>query len=301
MKLFLHIGAHKTGTSLVQRYLADHAKLIHANRLDFTRRSTTDGYFGWGEPSFLEENVVRLMKVLDGPRRLLFPTYIASHEDTLGPPFVPGKPGLYPQAAESARTLQKLLGKYRPTVIYYIRSQEQFLESYYLQTIHVGGDTPFRDWLAGINAAAISWVPVIAALKSAFGENAVVVKDFGEEMKHGQSEYLRSFFEVVVPGLKPSRFLNFRYAKIKNPSVGDRGLAIALAANRYLESDEERRLMRRFLQMHFSNQNLPRPDLLTADEQERIRSIYAEENRSLITPRLPAQSARGFGFAARLR
>jgi hypothetical protein len=283
MNTFLHLGAHKTGTSLIQKYMKDNRELMHLNSIGFTKRSETNKSINWGSPEFLKANIKKLTKSLDDYEKRRFRAFVISHENSIGRVFKSGVPGLYPDRDASLEALSQYLSAYDVTVIYYIRSQEQFLESYYLQTIHEGSYKPFAEWLSGIDTQSLSWAPVVRSLEATFGKERVVICDFATEISGGQSACLRSFFDIVRPGLSPLRFRNFDYAEVKNPSVGDKGLAMALAANHLLENLSERRAMRKFLQSRFSNIDYPRPILLDAETKAALKARHAEENAALIT------------------
>lgn len=278
----LHLGAHKTGTSLIQRYMRDHKALMQKNRLDFTARSETNQFLGWGKPNFIRENISELIDNAKASLKNGAKHFVVSHENALGRPFLAHKPGLYPDSNEAAAAMRDMLRGLNLRVIFYIRSQPDFVESYYLQTIHQGSYLTFKDWREDVSFDSLSWRPVIENLRSNFGESAVTIKNFGAEIKAGQNDFLRSFFEVFLGPVKPQSFGNFSYDEYKNPSIGRKGLEIALAANSKLSTRKERKAMRVFLQTHFSNIDYPRPHLLNEKEKKRLEARYAKENAELV-------------------
>jgi hypothetical protein len=281
--LVFHLGAHKTGTSLIQKYMRDNRSLIERNRVGFTVRSQTDVFIGWGRPGHMKVNLPELARLIVQHRDRRFRAFVVSHENTLGRPFRSGQPGLYPGAVESMEILVDIFKPMRPRFVYYIRSQEKFMESYYLQTVHEGRYASFRDWKSSIDTNDLSWKPLIETIRSAFGNDSVIVKDFEEEIAGSQELFLRKFFETFIPDLKDKDFMGFAYEKFRNPSVGDLGLQIALAANPLLKTVPERKAMRTFLQSKFSNLNYPRPALLDDSEKKAIRERYSQENTALVT------------------
>lgn len=284
MKLVLHFGAHKTATSLIQKYMRDNRDLMNQNKIWFTIRSETNKFLGWGSPEALNEGVPAMRRDIDQAAKRGAKWFVVSHENALGRPFLPHKRGLYPAAQAAADALGELLRGYELASIYYLRGQEEFVESYYLQTVHQGAYLTFRDWRKEIDFNRLSWAPVVKALAAAFGKENSVIKDFSTEIGKGQSGYLASFFGSVMGAeVKPGSFGNFDYPEVRNPSIGRKGLAIAMVANPYLSTHKERKLMRVFLQDNFSNKDYPRPTLLKDREKAKLRKQYESENLGLLS------------------
>lgn len=292
----LHLGAHKTGTSLLQKYMRDRPSEMLRMRTVSVPRAVNRVLIGWGRaprdhPERLRDAILTAARGVDRfPGRgglsrtatalLGVPKLVVlSNENAMGRPFdKSGSSPLYPSAAACAQGLAKSVGDLHPRIVYYIRSQDEFLESYYLQTVHQGGTATFAEWLAQIDTSAISWLPVVEALADAFGEDRLVVHDFAE-IRRGQNSYIASFLHSCEPSLSPT----IDYEVLHNPSLSQRGLDLALAMNPLLRTAEERHQARLFLQEHFSNASGQRPHLLSDDEKARLHERYGSENRSILT------------------
>lgn len=266
-----HLGAHKTGSSLLQKYMRDSPDVLRRHRMVYLSRSEMNGLVGWGKrlltrPELLGDRIAELI----ADRRCA--TLVASHENTLGPPLKPDAAHLYPRGPEIAEQLARVLDPWPARVILYIRPQDEFVESYYLQRIQQGDHVTFEAWLEQVDLDALSWRPVIAALHQHFGADRVEVVDFGR-IRAGQNAFIADFFRRIDPTLD----LSPDYRPVRNASISDKGLRIALAANKHLRTDVERKAMRRFLQRHFSNRTAPRPVLLTAQQRTELRERYAPE------------------------
>lgn len=277
-QVVLHLGAHKTGTSLIQKFLRDRPE--EAKNLGFGVMPRSDGnrLFNWGD---------RTLEMADTTRRMVESLHadgathaIVSHENALGHPLAGEQEHLYPEISALSAALAHVFAPFEVSLIYYIRSQESFLESYYLQTVHQGSSLTFRQWLDTIELDRSSWKPLVETLRSVFGRGAVTIASF-DEMSNGQEEFLRRFVQRVDPTLEP----HIDYKTRRNPSIGDLGLEVALAMNPHLKLRAERRSTRKFLQASFPNTKYPRPNLFSAAEIRDIRSLYESENRSLITSR----------------
>lgn len=272
-----HVGAHKTGTSVVQSYLRDNARRLRRHRVVYLHRTAMNGFVGWGDK--LVDDPVPLAKRIEQILRIpWFTVVVASHENTLGRPFVDGVAGLYPRATDIIPVLRRVMAPYRAKVFLSIRPQQEFVESYYLQLVHQGGHQPFQDWLGRIDLDALSWRPIVDALHQAFGREQVEILDF-REVQRDQQAYLQDFFRRIDPRL----VVDVNLPAVRNPSISDKGLRLALAANPHLTSHAERRLMRVFLQDNFSNVDYPRPVLLTDDQKADLQERYGDEYQALVS------------------
>lgn len=270
-----HIGAHKTGTSVLQAYLDTHVAELAAQRLLLLTRDEMGAYIGFGQklvadPSALIERLTELRASEE------YDALFGSYENLMGRVVLPDEPGLYPTARQNMSALVSAVQPCRLKVIISIRPQHELLESAYLQTVHQGGSESFRDWLGHVDLDAISWVPLIDLLHETVGADNVTVIDF-RTIAEGQSAYIRQFLRAVGPEFDHP----VDSAIVKNRSISDKGLTLALAANGLLMTDWQRRGMRKFLQRHFSNVDYPRPQLLSTDERDRLIDRYGDEYERL--------------------
>lgn len=272
----LHLGAHKTGTSLVQKYLRDVPEQVSHLDIRFINRVDTDKLIGWG--SHLVKTPHRLRERIDYEAsqpgaRVVF----TSHENTLGRPHQPAAGHLYPQAQQRIEILREALEGLDVRIIFYLRRQGSFLESYYLQLVHQGECFSFDQWLDRVELDRVSWDPVTRMLRDAFGKDKVSIGDF-DEIHAGQEAFLSGFFRridptfEVLPDYKPRR----------NPSVSGLGLDLALAINPYLRTPDERHSIRRHLQANYSNKDYPRPNLFSDAQLSELSALYDDEYIHLI-------------------
>lgn len=273
----LHIGAHKTGTSVLQRYLRENEELLARRRVKYLRRANLSQMCGWGDRLAADPEPLRTRLSRFGwdPR---FAILIGSYENLVGRPFTrAGRGRLYPNAERNIAALARTRTRTRTKVLVSIRPQADFVESYYLQTVHQGGHQTFAEWLRLVDLEALSWRPIVDAMGAHFGPENVEVIDF-RRIKAGQEEFLRHILTRIDPRLDHP----VSYSEPKNRSVSARGLAMALAANPHLETGEERGALRTFLQTHFSNLDGPRPVLFTDDEKAALWERYGAEYEGLV-------------------
>ena len=48
-RIVFHVGAHKTGTSLVQKYCRDNVSLLRRERVGYLSRGELNDLIGWGD------------------------------------------------------------------------------------------------------------------------------------------------------------------------------------------------------------------------------------------------------------
>lgn len=291
--LVLHLGAHKTGTSLVQKYLRDKEKLCARAGIWALPRGDGDQFIGWGKAAAVEAGGPGLLDSMAQAQARGIRHFVLSHENSLGRPFKKNAGHLYPDAERHAEHLSRVLGDQPVRVIYYLRHQAAFLESYYLQTMHEGAWHDFDNFRAGLGQRhGFSWAPVYEGLCAVFGAQNVVLRSFEADISAGQAAFLRAFMTSFTSD-DLSAFGEFDYEPVRNPSLGTRGLELARGINPMLRNTAERRLFRKMLQTHFSNRDYPRPELLTPEQRAQITAQYEAENaqliaRSIATARAPA-------------
>lgn len=288
--LVLHFGAHKTGTSLIQKYLRDKEELCAKAGIVAMPRGDGDRFIRWGGAKDLEAGAQGLKDSIAKAEADSARYFVLSHENCLGKPFRQDAAHIYPHVARNCANLKKAIGDRPVRVVYYIRSQAAFLESYFLQTIHEGASHQFDKYLKDLGTQGFSWAPLYEALCTQFGAQNVVLRSFDQDIAAGQAAFLQRFMESATAA-DLSVFKGFAYGPVRNPSVGTRGLELASGINPLLRNATERKLFRKFLQDNFSNRDYPRPTLLSAEAKEEMRLRYETENAGLIAAAAAAARA----------
>jgi hypothetical protein len=271
-----HIGAHKTGTSVLQRYLNRDGDVLDRYGVELISRAELGRFVRWG--SALVEDPESFRQRVEQVRQTRHVGIFGSNENIVGRPFVKAEGGrLYPHAPRNIAALGDAIGACRPLIFLSIRPQHEFIESYYLQTVHQGGSKTFRRWLKGVDLAALSWRPLVDALLAAVGPDGFELIDF-RLIRQGQEAYIRRFLTRLIPGFDEP----IEYSQPVNRSISERGLRIALDVNPLLKPGEHHAL-RKFLQRHFSNVDQPRPELLHEDEKQELTARYGAEYDELVS------------------
>lgn len=271
-KVILHFGAHKTGTSLIQKYMRDRASELSKRRIGFIQRSDLDDFIGWG--SRFANNPDTLRQKLEEIAEAGCKHIAVSHENSLGKPFVNGSSSLYGQALPRINAYVGALRDFDLTFIYYLRCQWEFVESYYIQKVHQGSSESFEDWYKSIRGHNfLSWRPLVEVMRNSAASSGVI-KDFASILENGQEWYIGDFFAVFV---ELNDIPSVNYKTKRNISVGESGLAMLRAANAFAVNCSERKLLRKFFQANFNNLKYPRPSLLKPEQMDRIKAMYSNE------------------------
>ena len=285
MKVVFHVGAHKTGSSLVQTYLRRSARRRVASGTAVIPRHHVPELIGWGNAVLRHPD--RLRRRIEAEARRRPAVLVVSDECSLGRPFEQGVPGLYPLAPELAAALACVGEGFDVRVVMYLRPIAGFVESYYLQTIQEGAAHTFDEWFAGIDAASLSWSTAVHGLDAAFGRPTVMIGDF-REFESGQNHFLRRFLERA--GITPWTAVRHRHQS--NPSISQAGLNLALERNALLTTAEERRASRRYLQDRYSSLHSPRARPMPPHVRMELDSMTAAEYERLTGPERARDNAR---------
>ncbi len=98
----LHFGAHKTGTSLVQKYMRDRKTLCDAQNVVAMPRGDADLLVGWGTSRVLDSGGPELLKRIEECSALGAEHFVLSHENSVGQPFGENGAHFYPDVKKRA-------------------------------------------------------------------------------------------------------------------------------------------------------------------------------------------------------
>lgn len=280
-ELVLHVGLPKAGSSLLQKCLQSQREACAEQGTRVISRGEFDELTGrrhlrWRRHSTDASGLAEALEPLGelaSERRV-----VISHEDLLGSitSFRSGR--MYPWAGDVLHELVRVVRPERLRVLLYVRRQDRFLESVYLQLIRVGESLTFEAFLAGFREpASLSWSDLAVRIEDAVdAHDGELVADYFEQINHGARQFCRDF--MARAGLPRPTNLGFATQRV-NRGYSEPALVIARAANPVLNGND-RRLMRRFLDEHFSNRTHPRPHLLDDDQRTELLASLADDNQA---------------------
>lgn len=200
--------------------------------------------------------------------------------------------------------VSQLLRAVRPAttqVVLHVRRQDRLMEACYLRALQNGETRRFEERFPARFEPVLDLGRLADRLAAIEGVDAVRVRPFE---RVGASASLLADDLLATVGL--SGRLELGVVDDDRPPYrlySHRAAAIARDVNPLLESDDELRLLRRFLLETFPGTDEASTRLLLPEERERILAAYHEVNRRLFTrylPQLPADSYRSDAATSRL-
>lgn len=286
-KAFVHIGAHKTASSFLQsnlklhqdRLLEEHGMAL-VTRTDLIPSAFGQEVYAVSQERHPETEVTDAAKeslralVPDGERNVLI-----TNEDLICHLDIQD---FYQHAQRALTYLANALDDFELHVIFYIRRQPEYLESIFMQYVHLGRRAKFGQFMQRAAPVDLSWLSAVEAMQRALPPERLHLRTFEQIRELGEVGFYRDFLGLCGVTNAEDFTINEDYARGRpaNRSYGQLGMQIALRVNPLL-SPKEKKVFRRFLQEHFSTATHPRAVLL--DEEQRLAMLekYRESNRRL--------------------
>ncbi|WP_140162447.1 hypothetical protein [Billgrantia desiderata] len=298
-KLFLHIGAHKTASSLLQTALKSNQEVLKKNQLDVVFRAQVINtkfqalldLLSKGETVNPQELQASLKEVLSSKT---LDKCLVTNEDLFSSIKIND---FYQNIKYSLANLKAVAKDCDIKVILYVRNQADYVESVYTQYIHLGRPISFDEYRSLGNFENLSWYRVVCDIAEAVGKENVIVKPF-ETLKHvSADDFFRDFMSTIevanLEGLVwPS---NIETSRGANRSYSKLAIEIANLVNPLLDK-KERQLLRKFLQENFSTATHERAQFLSLEEREELKKIHSSDNKKLFEIYIPKQNGKLLGY-----
>lgn len=283
-EVLFHVGAHKTASTFLQSCLrADDAAIADSGVTVVQRARIKDGPLGEAlrllhkgrQPDSALSNLAAstLHELLDTQGRRV----LITSEDILG-----RLSGFYASTGPVAEFLVRALPGLRVRFLLYTRNQADYLESAYVQYIHAGKSLEFSRFLEKFDLARLSWVSILDRLAAVVGADAVKAVPYESIRRLGSPGFYREFLSCcglealaakvgeVLP--ENSRSANRSYSAV--------AVEIAKAANAML-GEEDKRILRRFLQENFSTATHSRAILFEPEQRACLMAAQRADNQLL--------------------
>lgn len=285
-KAFVHIGAHKTASSFLQANLTLHKdRLMKEHRLGLVPRAVLMPSAFGKELYEVSQNRHPESEVTEAAKeslRSLLPAecdILMTSEDLICHLDIDD---FYQNAETAIRYLRNALSGFDVHVIFYIRIQVDYLESIYMQYVHLGRRGKFGQFMDRAAKVDFSWLRVVEAIERALPAERLHLRTY-EQIRHlGEVGFFRDFLAICQVGDAEEFTIDENYTKGRaaNRSYGQLAMQIAKQVNPLL-SPKEKKVFRRFLQEHFSTATHPRAVLLTEEQRRAMFERYQASNRLL--------------------
>lgn len=297
--LYIHAGAHKTASSMLQTALRRDKDLLMKKGLRVIFRSQMinrdlQKCLYRIKNNEINDEVVDILKEDFGkilPKRNV--DCLITNEDMFSTIDLYDFYDNVDVSLEIIKSVAEDLG-WRVVFVFYTRSQASYIESVYLQHIHLGRAVSFERFLRGKLPEFLSWKVVADKAASVLGEENVDIEPFESIKEKGAKKFYSDFLAKV--GVESRDDLDFEEtianARGANRSYSALGIEIANKVNPILSKDEKR-LLRTFLQENFSTATHQRAHLLSDKQKNKLMEIYSQANRKLFESYVDKQYSPG--------
>ena len=239
--VWVHIGAHKTGTTTIQDCLRRQQYRLRRHSVRYLRygyqlagRLMRASPLPEAERARVADELGRML--VEQPQRVV----LLSAESFCGDPY-----SGYPNVEAVSADLRRLLAGFDVRIVAVVRRQDRFVESLYQQYVKGGRSATFPEFARQCDFMGFDWNRVVDAYVAQFGRERVRVHLF---------ERLFESSDRLVERLFAGGERQFRCpcgpGRRSNPGLSPRGFEVLRRANAVLERDESRRL-RRWLEAEF--------------------------------------------------
>lgn len=283
--LYLHIGAHKTASTLLQSELKkDRSPLAQQLNIVFREEVNKTNFYhslkkakAGDEVSDFEGDEIYSLLRADKDN-------LITNEDLFSGLSV----GDFFKGLEVGLPMIKShLSKFNVRVILYTRAQSEYVESMYLQQLHMGRLVEFDDFVGEYIPEALSWLDVCRSIEGVVGKENLIVKPYEMIKEIGPQEYYRDFLRALqVRGFGSFAVDHASTGRKYNRSFSQKAIEIYKALYSLLNEDELKKL-RVFLQNHFSTQEYSRPKLFDELRRKRVFEFYKKSNAQLFSEYMP--------------
>lgn len=294
-RLTLHIGAHKTASSLLQATLRRDASTLRGRGLFQVHRQPilkSDFHAdvrrliqGEARQSSLEEgreSFAGLLEDKDGDVLLTNEDFFESFN----------RPQFYRHIGPTLEHVCEVAGTRDIRVVLYVRSQVDYIESLFMHHIHLGHDRQFDTFLADYLDFDLSWKRVLDDIAGVVGRENVVAIPYEAIKRVGSSAFYRTFLSAC--GVSETADLEITEDESRdrsaNRSYSQDALEIASVVNPLLDKDG-RNTLRQFLQRKYSTATHPRAVLVPDDRRQEILARLREDNEQLFAEYLSGWEA----------
>lgn len=285
-KTHLHIGAHKTASSFLQANIRANREALAKQGLDTILRGDiletpfAKELYAVSQATHDPGNVTAqsarsLRTILSG----LEQNILISCEGLVCRLKVED---FYQNISDAVRYIAAALPESDIHYIFYVRRQPDFIESIYMQYVHLGRSLSFEKFLEKAAEVDFSWLRVVEGLEAGAGRARITVRAFETIRSLGATGFFQDFLRhagLEDPGAFTVPEVQSK-ARAANRSYSEVAMKIARRSNPMLKG-KERKVLRKFLQEHFSTATHPRAELFTPEQRQDLIARHAAKNRTL--------------------
>lgn len=242
-KILFHIGTPKTGTTTLQNTIMNNASTLSQHGVHVTPRPRLNEI-----QLMLQDNLDAGINNFEAIRTIIQEelqqpenTLLLSHEAFAGISYI------HPHsiAGMYSSQLSKLFEGHEVTIIVYLRRQDLFMESRYIQSVKNGLDIPFADYLELHAGNHNDWDHLVDAYAQHFGSENIIVRAY-ERSALKDGDIVADFIDAagLPETLLPSLTTGKMTAEQQNTSYSGHALRVHRIFNQQFFLPEEERKRR---------------------------------------------------------
>lgn len=290
-KVYIHIGAHKSASTLIQQNMRENKVLFrekynvdcllvedivdtpfvtHFRAIANTEKEMSERKFFEG----IERTRRCMDEIID-----LSPceNILVSWEGVLGHSALDRYQGIYTHVEAVSESLKAIFKNQNCRVILVVRKQDSFIESCYLQQIKEGRTLSFQEFVESIDIHKISWCEIADAFYSDFGEDFGVVP-FESINILGAKLFLKSLFNSLLG--KEIDMEELALIESANSGLSARGVDISREILPHI-SEKNLRAMKKLIFAEFNSSRLGKASFFDSFTRALIKKANADGNREL--------------------
>jgi hypothetical protein len=271
-KIYIHVGAHKTGSTLLQNLLQiSESELLRASVLYIPISRVFSAEMR--RELLTEDRIIHFNRMFNSAFMSTSAKHVVMSAEGLFGNFMEG----YSNIDVPAQNLRSIFDGHDIHIVAFVRKQDTMIESYYHQMIKWGKTISFDQYLQLIDKHAYKWDQLLDNYAEIFGLNKMHVFPYESIIKEKMNGIFKFFnlFRIKLLG-------SINDWPQPNPSLSKKGLEVAKACNPLL-SEDERELMRKFLENNFEKAKSDSFQLFSEEERNQLIEYYKPYNERLFS------------------
>lgn len=269
-RLVIHIGAHKTGSTLIQETLDMHSRDLVFQDIWFDRKFSYNLSL-----ELMGKSPLGQVLLYDVANKLEKHHSVAQQSTIFwsSEGFFGDFTHNYANLVAVAKDLQELVQNYEVTLVAFVRRQDTFVESAFQQMVKQGQVSKFLEFQEKVDIQSFDWFRLISHYKQIFPKATLYVFPY-EMILREQNAAIKTVLSILGASL------DIPVTKASNPSLSDTGVKLAKWL-RYVPSDKIRHVLKKSLQRAFPKPPHQPFNILEPARREALLHYYAEGNAAL--------------------
>jgi len=276
IKLYIHIGTHKTGSTSIQKTLRAYNKQLEKEGITFLykpkfllRLSGVELV----EKKYVEAGHDEMAQWIKRGKKKGIKTFVISHEELSG-----NWRNGYKNSKMVAKNLQLMTrGLFTDIeIIAYLRRQDTFMESLYAQNIQSGNPNTFNDFLNSFDSMAFNWHELLNNYAEFFGKDRLTVRRYNKKELPDNDSLIQNFGKIIG-----SQFIeNFYDSEPLNRGYTRDALEIARLTTPYIDR-EENEYLRSLFQRINAKQPFDNYSFFNPTKRQEFLSNHKDSNKKV--------------------